>query len=130
MPEPTAPSLARGSFWCVLSGFTSFVAHAGGPPYQVYALALGQPPRVYTSTSVAFFATVNLIKLGPYIALGQVNLANLAGSAILMPAAALATLTGAAIVRRMRPQVFYPLMYAMVFLIALKLCWDGLAALV
>ena len=32
-----APSPA---FWGIVAGFTSFVAHVGGPPFQVYALPL------------------------------------------------------------------------------------------
>jgi uncharacterized protein len=36
-----------------------------------------------------------------------------------------ATLLGAAIVRRMRAEVFYPFMYTMVALVGAKLIWDG-----
>ena len=28
-------SAATGTLWGTISGFTSFVAHAGGPPYQI-----------------------------------------------------------------------------------------------
>lgn len=125
----TGHSVARGTFWGAVSGFTSFVAHAGGPPFQVYALALGQEPRIYVGTSVIFFAIVNAVKLVPYFALGQFDAANLTASAVLMPIAPLATIAGAWIVRRMRAEVFYPFMYAMVFIVALKLIWDGLSAL-
>ncbi|MCO6391312.1 TSUP family transporter [Aliihoeflea aestuarii] len=120
----------RGGFWGVVSGFTSFVAHAGGPPYQVYALALGQEPRVYVGTSVIFFAIVNAIKLVPYFALGQFDAQNLAASAVLMPLAPIATFAGAWIVRRMSAATFYPFMYSMVFVVAVKLIYDGLSALV
>lgn len=114
-----------GVFWSVISGFTSFVAHAGGPPYQVYTLPLKQHPKVYTGTSVIFFAIVNAVKLVPYFALGQLDTTNLTASLLLVPAAPLATLAGAWIVKRMRPDVFYPLMYAMIFVVSLKLMWDG-----
>ena len=33
------------TFWSTIAGFTSFVAHAGGPPYQVYTLPLRQDPK-------------------------------------------------------------------------------------
>ena len=62
----------------------------------------------------------------PYFALGQFDATNLAASAVLMPLAPLATIAGAWLVRRMRPDVFYPLTYATVGLIALKLIYDGL----
>lgn len=119
----------RGAFWGTVSGFTSFVAHAGGPPYQVYALALGQEPRTYVGTSVVYFAIVNAVKLVPYFALGQFDAANLTASAVLMPVAPLATVAGAWIVRRMNAATFYPFMYSMVFVVAVKLIWDGMSAL-
>lgn len=124
-PSPHSP--VKAGFWSIVSGFTSFVAHAGGPPYQVYTLALKQPPALYVGTSVIFFAIVNAVKLVPYFALGQFDAANLSASAILMPVAPLATLAGAWIVRRMRPDVFYPFMYVMILIVGCKLVWDGLA---
>lgn len=118
-------SAVAGTFWGTVAGFTSFVAHAGGPPYQVYALPLKQDPRVYTGTSVVFFAIVNAVKLVPYFALGQFDAVNLSASLVLLPFAPLATLAGVWLVRRMRPEVFYPFMYAMILIVALKLIWDG-----
>ena len=115
----------QGMFWGALAGFTSFVSHAGGPPYQIYTLPLRQDPKTYTGTSVRFFAIINAIKLVPYFALGQFDATNLSTSLALAPLAPVATLTGAFIVRRMKPDIFYPFMYVMVFLAALKLIWDG-----
>lgn len=115
----------QGVFWGALAGFTSFVSHAGGPPYQIYTLPLRQDPKIYTGTSVRFFAIINAIKLVPYFALGQFDATNLSTSLALAPLAPVATLAGAYIVRRMKPDVFYPFMYVMVFLAALKLIWDG-----
>ncbi len=117
------PALA--AFWGTVAGFTSFVAHVGGPPFQVYALPLRLDPKVLTGTSVIFFAVTNALKLVPYFALGQFDGTNLAASFALMPIAPLATLAGAWLVRRMRPEVFYPFTYATVALIAVKLLWDG-----
>ncbi len=125
----TGHSVTRGSFWGMVSGFTSFVAHAGGPPFQVYALALGQEPRLYVGTSVIFFAVVNAVKLVPYFALGQFDAQNLTVSLALMPAAPIATFAGAWIVRRMNAATFYPFMYGMVFIVALKLIYDGAGGL-
>ncbi|EKF18901.1 sulfite exporter TauE/SafE family protein [Nitratireductor pacificus] len=119
----------RGTFWGMVAGFTSFVAHAGGPPYQIYALPLKQDPKLYTGTSVVFFAVVNAVKLVPYFALGQFDRSNLTASLALMPFAPLATLAGVWIVRRIKPAVFYPFMYGMVFLVSLKLIHDGVSDL-
>ncbi len=123
--KPHAHNAVAGAFWGTLSGFTSFVAHAGGPPYQVYALPLRQNPRLYTATSVVFFAAMNAVKLIPYFALGELDTSNLKAAAALMPVAIIATIAGAAIIKRMRAEIFYPITYALVFLLSLKLIWDG-----
>lgn len=116
------------TIWSTISGYTSFVAHAGGPPYQIYTVPLRLPPRIFTGTSVAVFSIINLVKVGPYFALGQFDGQNLATSAALMPVALIATLAGVAIVKRMRAEVFYPIMYGMLFLLSVKLIWDGVAS--
>lgn len=127
--EVPRPGRRAGWFWGAVAGFTSFVAHAGGPPFQVYALPLRLDPRVLTGTSVIFFAVVNTVKVAPYAALGFFDARTLATAAVLMPVAVIAVLAGAAVVRRMRPEVFYPFMYAMVALVGLRLVWDGARAL-
>lgn len=119
----------RGTFWGISAGFTSFVAHAGGPPFQIYALPLGHDPRLYTGTSAVFFAVVNAVKLVPYFMLGQFDTANLAASAALMPIAPLSIFAGAWIVRRMNREIFYPFMYSMILVVAGKLIWDGMSAI-
>jgi uncharacterized membrane protein YfcA len=120
------PSAGAGLFWGLVAGFTSFVAHVGGPPFQIYALPLRMDPKVFTGTSVIFFAITNAVKLVPYFLLGQFDATNLAASAALMPVAPLATLAGAWLVRRMRPEIFYPFTYCTVALIAVKLIYDGM----
>ena len=119
------PATLFGAF----AGYGSFVAHAGGPPFQIYALPLKLPPREYTGTIVRFFAVLNIVKLIPYFALGQLDLSNLTTSLTLFPLAMLATVCGAWLVRRMRPDIFYPFMYTMAFLAGTKLVWDGVSAL-
>ncbi len=123
------PSRWSAWLWGSLAGFTSFVAHAGGPPYQVHTLPLRLDPKVYTGTSVVFFAVVNLVKVVPYAALGQFDARTLLSALVLVLPAALAVLAGAALVRRMRPAVFYPFMIAMVGLVGVRLIVDGVRGL-
>lgn len=118
-----------GWVWGAVSGFTSFVAHAGGPPFQVHVLPMRLDPRVYTGTSVLFFAVVNAVKVVPYAALGFLDARVLVSALLMLPLAVVAVLIGAAIVRRMRAEVFYPFTHAMVTLVGLKLVWDGVSAL-
>jgi len=56
-------ALAAGSS----AGFTSAVAHAGGPPIVAYLMTAGLEPRRFVGTSVAFFAVINLIKVPGYL---------------------------------------------------------------
>ena len=125
-PRPPAPQRPlAGTFWGGIAGYTSFISHSGGPPYQIYTLPLQLDPRTYTGASTRFFAIVNILKLIPYYALGELAAPNLIASATLLPIAILATIAGAMVVRRMRMEVFYPFMYAMAFLAGLKLVLDG-----
>ncbi|MBA2667687.1 MAG: sulfite exporter TauE/SafE family protein [Trueperaceae bacterium] len=125
-PRPRAVS---AWFWGTVAGFTSFVAHAGGPPYQVHTLPLRLDPKVYTGTAVVFFAVVNAVKVVPYAALGQFDGRTLLSAAVLLPVAVVAVLAGAALVRRMRAEVFYPFMLVMVALVGARLVYDGVRGL-
>ena len=124
--SPKEANTLSGRFWGAVAGYTSFVSHAGGPPYQVYTLPLRQTPRIYTGTSVWFFFIVNVIKLIPFFALGQFDTTNLQSSLVLMPIAVVATLCGVWIVKRMSAKVFFPFMYTLMFLTGVKLIYDGL----
>ncbi|SIQ38830.1 hypothetical protein SAMN05880582_1011690 [Rhizobium sp. RU20A] len=126
---------ARGHSWPLAAllglgaGYGSFVAHSGGPFFQIYGLPLRLPPRAYTGAIVRFFAILNVVKILPYAALGQLNTTNLTTSVTLFPLAALATFTGSLIVKRMKPSIFYPFMYIMAFIAGLKLLMDGFLAM-
>jgi uncharacterized membrane protein YfcA len=128
-PEPRGhhPLLA----WILgsLAGYTSFVAHAGGPPFQVYAVPLRLDPRRYTATSVLFFTIINAAKLAPYFALGQFDSTNLGTSVIMFPLAIASTWAGAWVVKRMNAKVFYPMIHAFIGLVAVKLIADGVMGL-
>ena len=110
----------------IVAGFTSFLAHAGGPPFQVYAIPQGLDKRVYAGTSVMFFAVVNTVKLIPYTMLGQFDRANLTTSLILIPLAPIGVLLGVWMLKRISQAAFYKFLYAMVFIVGVKLLWDGI----
>ena len=124
---------ARGTVSAALcgttSGFTSFIAHAGNPPYQIHALPLGMDPIRFAATSVHYFTIVNLVKLIPYFALGQFNSDNLSTTLVLLPIAPVSILIGVYLVKRVSQTTFYSLTYAAMLIIALKLCWDSLTSL-
>jgi uncharacterized protein len=127
--EPRGHNVAKGGFWGILAGFTSFVSHAGGPPFQMYAVPLRLPPRIYAGTSVILFAAINAIKLVPYFFLGQFNATNLTTSAILLPISIPATFLGVWLVKKFETEVFYKWIYASIFVVGVYLIFEGIANL-
>lgn len=125
LAEVAKPSATWGSFWGAISGFTSFISHTGGPPYQVYTLPFGLSPTVLVGTSTIFFAIVNAVKLIPYYFLGQLDVANLQLSLVMLPIAIGALLVGFFVVRSVPQKVFYDITYALLFVFSLKFIWDG-----
>ncbi|MBW3617242.1 MAG: sulfite exporter TauE/SafE family protein [Proteobacteria bacterium] len=113
----------------VASGFTSQIAHAGGPPFQIYALARGLGRDVFIGTSAIFFAVVNWLKAPAYLALGQLTRENLLTSAVLLPLAIASTVAGVVLVRRVSGETFYRIIYVLLLLVGARLVWDGLTSL-
>lgn len=128
--EPQRAEVPKGLFWGAVTGFTSFVSHAGAPPYQVYTLPLGMPKAVFAGTSTIAFAVINAVKLIPYYALGQLGLENLKHAAVLSVPAALAVFAGVGLVKRMPERLFFRLVTWALLLISVKLIWDGAKGLI
>jgi len=123
--EGLPPSGPWGAVWGGLAGFTSFISHTGGPPFQIYVLPRRLDPVRYSGTSAWFFAIVNAAKLVPYFFLGQLSVTNLEHDLVLAPVAIVGVLAGVYLVRRISVKLFYTLAYWLVFLLALKLVYDG-----
>jgi uncharacterized membrane protein YfcA len=128
--EPRAPSAAGGVFWGGVSGFTSTLAQAGAPPFQVYMLPQKLDKLTFVGTGVIFFALVNWMKLVPYFALGQFSTETLATSLVLLPLAVATNFLGIWLVRRTPTALFYKISYVLVFLISAELIRSGLAGIV
>lgn len=127
--EGLPPSRPWGWFWGAIAGFTSFVSHTGGPPYQVYAVPLRLPPLVFSGTTAIVFAVINASKLYPYYTLGQLNVANLEMAAMLIPVALAGMAIGVWLVKRVPAAIFYKIAYVLIFLLGLKLIFDGITGL-
>jgi uncharacterized membrane protein YfcA len=110
-----------------LSGFTSFVAHAGGAPMKFFLLPQGLDKRVFVGTHVMFFFIINQIKIWPYFWLGQFTLENLTTSFILSPAIPLGVWIGWKVNEMLSIETFYKICYVLLFFTGSKLIWDGLA---
>lgn len=128
--EPKPAKIAPGLFWGGVAGFTSFVSHAGAPPYQVYTLPLGMPKAVFAGTTTIAFAIINAVKLIPYYALGQLSPGNLRVAAVLALPAIIAVFAGVRLVKLMPEKLFFRLVVWALLLISIKLLWDGARGLV
>ena len=118
-----------GMFWGAISGFTSFLSQAGGPPYQVHVLPQRLPKLTLVGTTTIFFAFVNALKIGPYFALGQFSMRNFATSVMLLPLAVAANALGIWLVRVTPMEMFYRIAYTLVFSVSALLLWQGLSSL-
>ncbi len=78
---PTGVAFLLGA----VSGFTSTIAHVGGPPVTVYLLNLKLSRQLFVGTFLLFFFIVNTVKLIPYSYLGLLNVGNLLTVVVLAP---------------------------------------------
>ena len=116
-----------GAVLTATSGFTSFVAHAGGPPVNAYVLPLRLPPVTFAASMAVFFFVLNLSKWIPYGWLGLLDVRNMSTSVALLPFAPVGVLVGVRMAHRIQPKLFYRLVYLGMLLTGLKLVWDAFA---
>lgn len=119
----------RGVVAGVAAGFTSQIAHAGGPPFQMYVLPKNLPRDTFIGTSAIFFAVVNWMKVPAYWALGQFTREAMLTAAALLPVAIASTYAGVWLVRRVPAANFYRIIYLLLIAVGAKLAWDGAASL-
>jgi uncharacterized protein len=115
-----------GSLFGVATGFTSQIAHAGGPPFQMWVMPRRLPRDTFVGTTAIFFATLNWIKVPAYVALGQLSRPNLLAAAVLLPLAIVSSLAGVKLVKRVPVERFYTIVYALMIVAGGKLLLDGL----
>ena len=111
------------------AGFTSFVSHAGTPPFQMHMLPQRLDKTLYVGTSVMFFASLNFIKTLPYALLGQLGPGNLETSAVLIPLAPVGMLLGIWLHKIIPEKPFYRVCYVMILIVGTKLLCDAIAGL-
>jgi uncharacterized membrane protein YfcA len=126
-PDSAPPPRWLGAVLTTASGFTSFIAHAGGPPITAYVIPLRLSPVRFTATMAFFFFVVNLSKWIPYAVLGLLDWRNMATSLVLLPLAPLGVWAGVRMARRISQVLFYRCLYVGMLLTGAKLLWDGLA---
>lgn len=123
--DSAPPPRWLGAVLTTVAGFTSFIAHAGGPPVNAYVIPLRLPPLKFAATMAYFFFAINLSKWIPYAWLGLLDMRNLATSLVLLPLAPVGVWIGVRVARRISPLWFYRCLYTGMALTGIKLVWDS-----
>ncbi|WP_424990803.1 sulfite exporter TauE/SafE family protein [Fluviibacterium sp. S390] len=122
--EPLPPRI--GLLSGLGAGFTSFVAHAGGPPTLMYLLSQGLPKVMFQATTVAMFSVVNAVKAAVYTGLGMFTLEGMTIVVWLAPVAVLGAVLGVFANRVMPDRLFFGITYVLLTIAGSKLIWDAL----
>jgi uncharacterized membrane protein YfcA len=125
-PKLSEPGVALGAVCGALSGFTSFIANAGGPILQVFMLPQRLDKSLFVGTTVIYFFIINYVKLVPFAYLGLLSAENLMTSLVLLPLAPIGVWLGLRLHDMVSQGLFYRLMYLLTFAAGAKLIWDGL----
>lgn len=114
-----------GVLFGIVAGFTSQIAHAGAPPFQLWVLPRRLRRDVLVGTSAVFFAVINWIKVPAFAALGQFSATNVLTAAALLPVAIVSTFAGVWLVRRIDGERFYKIIYWLMILVGVILLFEA-----
>lgn len=128
-PGGMAVSTPLAALAGTVSGFTTFVAHAGGPPVAMYMLARGLPKTQLVGTTIALFTLGNWLKLPPYLVLGLDNRQALWAALAFAPAVPLGIRLGRIVHDKLDQKKLFLACYGLLSVAALKLIWDAARAL-
>lgn len=120
------PDGLRAGWWSSLSGFTSTLAHAGGPPIMIYLLPKQLNKTVLVANLTLYFAVVNYLKLIPFAELGLLDARNLGTALVLAPLAPVGVYMGIWMHKRINEKLFYRLTYLFLLITGARLIWTAL----
>ncbi len=118
-----------GYILATISGFTSCISHAGGPPAAIYLLSKNISKTEFQATTILIFWVINIFKLFPFIYFGFVNTYTLTFSLWLIPMAFLGTWIGVKLHFIISEKFFYALINCLLFLTGAKLIYDAFVGL-
>ncbi len=121
----TEPNVLKGMAWGAVAGFTSFIAHAGGPPSNAYLLPQRMDKTLFVGTMIMVFTAINYTKLVAYWWLDLLPIGNLTMSLVLCPLAPIGIALGVWLHKRVSSTWFYRLCYLFLFASGCKLLYDG-----
>jgi uncharacterized membrane protein YfcA len=115
------PSIATGVVFGTIGGFTTMLANAGGPAWQIHLLPQRLDKLTYIGTVSVLFAASNIIKFPGFASLGYLTRENIVVGLVLVPIAVLANYAGIWLVRRTSTEMFFRIAYVLMFVIAVEL---------
>ena len=119
--EERYPPAAEGVAMGAVAGFTSTLAHAGGPPVTIFLLPQKMPRDLFVGTTVIFFAAINQIKLIPYMGLGILGGGHLLTILVLAPLSFIGVRLGIWLNRRFSEAWFNRVVYTFLLLTGVQL---------
>ena len=123
------PNAFTGGLFGAIGGFTTLLANAGGPAWQIHLLPQGLDKFTYAGTLTMLFALSNVMKVPALGALGQLTAENLMFGAVLLPLAIAANYAGLWLVRRISTELFFRIAYVLMLVIAIELIRSSLVEL-
>jgi uncharacterized membrane protein YfcA len=121
------PSTATGVVFGALGGFTTLLANAGGPAWQMHLLPQGLDKLTYVGTVTMLFGISNVFKVPAFGSLGLLTWENIAVGLMLVPLAVGTNYLGIWLVRRTPTETFFRIAYVLMLVIAVELIRGGLA---
>lgn len=123
---PWLASRAAGVGMGLLSGISSTLLHAGGPPLAMHLLARKLPATDYIATSALFFAVLNLLKVPAFVWQQQLTLQLLWLALPFLPLCYLSIQLGYWLKQKVSDQHFLPAVNGLLLVAGMKLIWQAL----
>jgi uncharacterized membrane protein YfcA len=123
------PNVLTALLFGTLGGFTTMLANAGGPVWQMHLLPQRLDKFTYVGTFAMLFAASDVLKIPAYGALGQLTVENLAVGLLLLPVAVASNYAGIWLLRRTPAEMFFRIAFLLMFLISLELIRGSLTHL-
>jgi uncharacterized membrane protein YfcA len=113
-----------------LSGITSTLVHAGGPPLIMYFSAIDLSPKKFVATTAAFFAITNISKLVGTVVLGLLTFDVLLLALSFIPVALVGNWLGVKLHHKLKKDKFLRIMNCLLLVLGLWLGFNHIKALV
>jgi hypothetical protein len=104
-----------------ITGFSSALAHTGGPPVSVYLLMQDIPPGVFNATAAIFFLILNWIKVPYYWYAGLFNFQLLWQVAWILPLVPIGVWLGKQFSNKVNKETFDQVMVALLVIASILL---------